>query len=202
MANRRIAMYQYRQIILQLQLGASDREIARHGLASRLKIKEVREYARHQQWLVKGAVLPSDEELAVHFQVKRPAQMISLAQIHEDDILSWVDQGITMTTIHKTLQRKYGFKGSYMSVQRFVKKVKAKHPIACAVLSFEPGVAAQIDFGKGPTITDVNTQKTHSTWFFVMTLCWSRHQYAEIVYDQTVETWLGCHRRAFCHLTP
>ena len=31
----------------------------------------------------------------------------------------------------------------------------------------------------------------------VMTLCWSRHQYAEIVLDQTVETWLACHRRAF-----
>ncbi|HYQ90708.1 MAG TPA: IS21 family transposase, partial [Candidatus Competibacteraceae bacterium] len=32
---------------------------------------------------------------------------------------------------------------------------------------------------------------------FVMTLCWSRHQYAEIVEDQTVWTWLACHRRAF-----
>nr|WP_232502920.1 IS21 family transposase [Solidesulfovibrio magneticus] len=30
-----------------------------------------------------------------------------------------------------------------------------------------------------------------------MTLAWSRHQYAEIVRDQKIETWLGCHRRAF-----
>jgi len=30
-----------------------------------------------------------------------------------------------------------------------------------------------------------------------MTLAWSRHQYAEFVRDQTVATWLGCHRRAF-----
>jgi hypothetical protein len=30
-----------------------------------------------------------------------------------------------------------------------------------------------------------------------MTLSWSRHQYAEFVTDQKVETWLGCHRRAF-----
>ena len=35
------------------------------------------------------------------------------------------------------------------------------------------------------------------TWCFVMTLCFSRHQYAEFVWDQTVVTWLGCHRRAF-----
>ena len=31
----------------------------------------------------------------------------------------------------------------------------------------------------------------------VMTLAWSRHQYVEFVRDQTVATWLGCHRRAF-----
>jgi len=30
-----------------------------------------------------------------------------------------------------------------------------------------------------------------------MTLCWSRHQYAELVYDQKVPTWLECHRHAF-----
>ncbi|NMG77752.1 DDE-type integrase/transposase/recombinase, partial [Aromatoleum diolicum] len=29
------------------------------------------------------------------------------------------------------------------------------------------------------------------------TLCFSRHQYVEFVWDQTVATWLGCHRRAF-----
>ena len=44
---------------------------------------------------------------------------------------------------------------------------------------------------------DPRTGELVSTWVFVMTLTWSRHQYAEIVTDQKVETWLGCHRRAF-----
>lgn len=30
-----------------------------------------------------------------------------------------------------------------------------------------------------------------------MTLCWSRHQYVELVRDQTIATWLQCHRHAF-----
>ena len=30
-----------------------------------------------------------------------------------------------------------------------------------------------------------------------MVLSWSRHMYAEIVLRQDIETWLGCHRRAF-----
>jgi transposase len=55
----------------------------------------------------------------------------------------------------------------------------------------------QVDFGAGPPITDVHTGEIFKTWFFVMTLAWSRHQYAEFVRDQTVATWLGCHRRAF-----
>ncbi len=36
-------------------------------------------------------------------------------------------------------------------------------------------------------------------WIFVMTLCFSRHMYAEIVTNQKAETWLSCHRRAFEH---
>lgn len=46
-------------------------------------------------------------------------------------------------------------------------------------------------------MTDALTGEIHKTWFFVMTLAWSRHQYVEFVRDQTVATWLGCHRRAF-----
>jgi transposase len=64
-------------------------------------------------------------------------------------------------------------------------------------LDFAPGEAAQVDFGSGPQIIDVFTGEVIKTWFFVMTLCFSRHQYAEIVTNQRVDTWLACHRRAF-----
>ena len=30
-----------------------------------------------------------------------------------------------------------------------------------------------------------------------MTLCWSRHQYVELVTHQDIETWLRCHQNAF-----
>jgi len=53
-----------------------------------------------------------------------------------------------------------------------------------------------VDFGAGPVLLhpDGNPRRT---WAFVMTLCHSRHQYVEFVWDQSVATWLGCHRRAF-----
>ncbi len=34
-------------------------------------------------------------------------------------------------------------------------------------------------------------------WVFVLTLSFSRHQYAELVFDQTIETWVRLHRAAF-----
>lgn len=64
-------------------------------------------------------------------------------------------------------------------------------------LTFSPGEAAQVDFGAGPQMVDPATGEIRRTWAFVMTLCFSRHQYVEFVWDQSVRTWLGCHRRAF-----
>ena len=51
--------------------------------------------------------------------------------------------------------------------------------------------------GMGPPITDRVSGETFKTWFFVATLAWSRHHYAEVVRDQSVATWLACHRHAF-----
>jgi len=67
---------------------------------------------------------------------------------------------------------------------------------ATTILEFAPAEAAQVDFGAGPALAHESCTQI-KTWFFLMTLCWSRHQYVELVLDQTVETWLACHRRAF-----
>jgi hypothetical protein len=73
----------------------------------------------------------------------------------------------------------------------------ARPPEATVPLYFAPAEAAQVDFGAGPLLTDPAVNRPRRTWCFVMTLCFSRHQYVEFVWDQTVATWLGCHRRAF-----
>lgn len=198
MANRRIEMHQYRQVIHRMRLGQSDRAIAKSKLIGRTKCAAVRAVAAQKGWLDSGA-LPADEQLAAVFEVDRncnPNQP-SLTQPHEQRIKQWVQEGIQATTIYEALVTQFGFTGSYSSVRRRVRKLRAVPPKATCVLDFAPGEAAQVDFGKGPTITDVFTGAVIKTWIFVMTLCFSRHMYAEIVTDQKVETWLACHRRAF-----
>ena len=86
----------------------------------------------------------------------------------------------------------------YNSIQRFVKKIKEQDINQLTVpLNFLPGEAAQVDFGKGPKLFDQRTKRLEDSWFFVMTLCWSRHQYATFVTHQDAETWLDCHQNAF-----
>jgi hypothetical protein len=190
-------MYQYRQIIHRMRMGESDRTIAKTRLAGRIKCAEIRSIAEPHGWLAE-APLPDDEALATVFekaQDPNPTHQ-SLSADHEAQIRVWVRDEVCMTTIHQTLVDKFHFSGSYSSVRRLVQKLNLHAGKVTCILDFAPGEAAQIDFGKGPDITDVFTGKEMKTWIFVMTLCFSRHMYAEIVRDQKVATLLACHRRA------
>jgi transposase len=201
MANRRFEMFQYRQVIHRMRMGESDRAIAKSGLMGRLKCAFVRAVAEKRGWLGAGVPLPDDTELATAFTTEataNPTQQ-SLSLPYEEQIKTWTEEGIWWSTIHQTLVDQFGFKGSYSSVRRLAQKLRKNNPRVTCILEFAPGEAAQVDFGKGPTITDVFTGEVISTWVFVMTLCFSRHMYAELVTDQKIETWLGCHRRAFEH---
>lgn len=198
MANRRIEMYEYREIIYQLRQGQSARSVAREGLAGRKKIEAIRDVARGEGWLELGSRLPDDKLLAAFFESKQIVQQKALAQYHAEEIKKWVKEGIQASVIHRHLVESHGFRGGYDCIQRFVKKLKAKDYKQLTVpLEFQPGEVAQVDFGKGPVLFDRRVNKEVGTWFFVMTLCWSRHQYAELVTHQDIETWLKCHENAF-----
>lgn len=191
-------MHHYRNIIVRMRLGESDRALAKAGLIGRRKAKKIRRIAGSQGWLEPSHPLPDDAVLAeVLGRPSPPSRSISLVLPYQDDVSGWWKQGIAGTTIHQALVRKYGFAGSYSSVRRYLACLEEAHPQVTTVLEFAPAEAAQVDFGAGPKITDVYTGEVFSTWFFVITLAWSRHQYVEIVRDQKVATWLGCHRRAF-----
>ena len=198
MANRRFEMHEYRNILVRMRLGESDRDIACARLMGRRKAAAIRRLAVRSGWLDLNQPLPDDATLAEVFSQRTPkTSSSSLVLPHADEVRSWWEQDISGVVIHQALQRKYGFVGHYSSVRRFLQGLDAAHPKATVVLDFAPGEAAQVDFGSGPKLPDPETGELVATWFFVMTLCWSRHQYAEIVRDQKVATWLSCHRRAF-----
>jgi len=195
MANRRFEMYEYRQVLMRLRLGATDREVARAQRIGRAKVAHIRQVAAAQGWLEPSGPMPDDARLAAVFRVVRTsAQNVSSVEPFRDQILSWHAQGIQATTIRQALARVRGFDGSVHSVYRFLQQAAPTTPAATVMLDFDVADTAQVDFGQGPLITDCASGDLIKTWIFVMTLAWSRHQYAEIVPNQKIETWLARHR--------
>jgi transposase len=191
-------MHQYRQALVRLRAGDTDREIARSKLMGRDKVARFRALASDQGWLEGGAELPDDAALAAVLGAARRARStVSSVEPYRALVQRWCDASVQGKAIHAALCREHGYRGSYSSVARMLASMRAARPPEVTVrLTFNPGEAAQVDFGAGPMLMHPDG-RPRRTWAFVMTLCHSRHQYVEFVWDQTVATWLGCHRRAF-----
>jgi transposase len=192
-------MFQYRAVLVRLRQGDSDRDIARARLMGRSKVAALRALALREGWLAADTPLPEDAAIAaVVGQARRARSTISTVEPYRAIVARWAEQGVNGAAIHAALCREHGYSGSYSAVRRMLGALAVSRPPEATVrLQFAPGEAAQVDFGAGPKLFDPARDEVRRTWCFVMTLCFSRHQYVEFVWDQTVATWLGCHRRAF-----
>lgn len=191
-------MFQYRQVLVRLRASGTVREIARSGLMGRDKLGELHAVAQSQGWLDAGADVPDDQAIiAALGPARRASSTVSSAEPHRAAVKAWLQAGVQGRAIHAALKREHAYTGSYSAVVRMLRQLRDEMPPEVTVrLSFAPGEAAQVDFGAGPVLTHPDG-KPRRTWAFVMTLCHSRHQYVEFVWDQASATWLGCHRRAF-----
>ncbi len=106
-----------------------------------------------------------------------------------------ISKDLTAKRIFQDLQRDYNFSGSYDTVKRYIAKIKTTPPKAYMVLTSLPGEEAQVDFGYIGTIKVNNRHK--KAWIFVMTLSYSRYMYVQIVFDQSVKTFIECHKNGF-----
>ncbi len=199
MGRRSFEMFQYRQVLVRLRQGDTDRDIARTKVMGRRKVAVLRALASERGWMSAQGELPDDATIAAALgQTRRARSTISSAEPHRAQIQRWFEQGVGGIAIHAALRRQHGYNGSYSAVRRMLQQMRASQPPDLTVpLHFAPGEAAQVDFGAGPILFDPARNAQRRTWCFVMTLCFSRHQYVEFVFDQSVMTWLGCHRRAF-----
>ncbi len=140
-------MFQYRQVLVRLRQGDSERDIARARLMGRPKAKALRLLAMEHGWLDPATPLPEDAVLAAALgPAKRPASTISTLEPHRDWVTRWVREGISGVVIHAALHREQGYRGSYSSVYRFLRSVQsAQPPEASAPMFFAPAEAAQVE---------------------------------------------------------
>ena len=176
------------------------RGIARDLAVSRNTVARYRPWARDQGFLAAGVPLPEPATLAALLEpapTERPAHEQSLVEPFRDRVKALQDAGVEGQAIWQLLVDEHDFAGSYSSVKRFLRRLAPPEVRAMLRLEVDPGDEAQVDFGYGGQVIYPESGQLRRAWAFVMTLSCSRHQYAELVFDQTIATWVRLHRAAF-----
>jgi transposase len=196
MSNRR-NMMDIRELLVHIRAGSSNRQIEKDLHIDRRTVGRYRAWA-DGQGLLEGT-LPSLGELVALLErtmpTHNPPQNISTVEPYREVVTQLIEEGVEIAAIWERLKER-SFTGSYSAVRRFVRKIKPLTPKATVRVERKPGEEAQVDFGYAGLMINPDSGALRRTWVFVMTLSWSRHQYAEFVFNQKVETWLRLHRNA------
>ena len=187
------------ELLRLLRAGESDRTITQLLRHNRRTIARYRTWAE-EQGLLTGE-LPA--AAAVHRLLQRtrsaplPPQQVSTLAAYRDEIAEYRARGMEMAAIRGRLEERHRHPVSYAAVRRLVRSLEPQAPETVVRVEVPAGSEAQVDFGYAGLTVDPATGAARKTWVFVLVLSWSRHLYAELVFDQRVETWLLCHRHAF-----
>ena len=194
----RIHMNQMRDLIQRLKMGESERRIAQDMQVSRPTIHKYHELAKQAGYLEKGAGVPNDETLQkVLGPGPKPPKIVSSLEAYGEVVKTLRNQEVEMVAIWQRLKADYHYTGSYSAVRRYVAHLEPA-PVEAYVRVHTPaGEEMQVDFGSVGPLYDPASGQIRTAYAFVATLCYSRHQYAELVFDQKVTTWISLHRRAF-----
>lgn len=191
-------MHYLRDLVYRLRAGESERRIAQDLKISRPTVHKYRQWAEGQGYLRPEQPLPDLATLqAALAPTPPPPVMTSTLVAHQETVLQLLKQGVEMTAIWQRLQENHGYQGSYSAVRRLVRRLRPVEPEVVVRVHTAPGEEMQVDFGAVGQLYDPVSQRLRPAYAFVATLCYSRHQYDELVFDQKVPTWLALHRRAF-----
>ena len=203
MSRERTDMHRLQDMVRLHRLGRGARRIARQ---LKMSPNTEREYRRALEAaeLLHGdpTKLPEFEELKEAVLEQMPPsvgpQQVSSAAQYDEEIRAALDKGAQPKAIWDQLRLKYkdDFKVRLRAVQRYCRRLKRERGVQAEDVAIPvvtgPGEVAQVDFGYLGRVYDPDTGKERKAYIFVMVLGYSRHLYAEIVFDQKTTTWLKC----------
>ena len=208
MVARRTDMHRLQEVVRLCRMGRSARAIARALHMSRNTIQAyLATFA--QAGLLEGTAeeLPTNEALRACVRTQFP---LSPAPQQTSTVESWIEKiselrpGAGPTAIHDYLRlNEPDYTGSLSAVKRICLRLERERgplptDVAIPVVT-APGEVAQVDFGYAGKRYDPARGVLRKSWLFVMTLCFSRRSFCELVFDQKVETWVRLHILAFEH---
>ena len=197
-------------------------EILQHWYAGRSKTEvaasvgvdrgTVRKYvaAAEAEGLVPGGVPLSRSEWLERVEGWFPelvdAKLRSLTypgiNVHRARIEGWLDDGVTVSTMHQRLRDDHGLEAGLTSVRRYVwLEFADREPNPDQVTVLRPDVAAgdeaQIDYGYLGQWRDPIEGRLRRVWAFVMVLACSRHMFVRPVLRMDHTAWVAAHVAAF-----
>lgn len=111
MGRRRIEMFQYRQVLVRLREGDSDRQIARSGRMGREKVASFRGLAMRDGWLDAERPMPTEKVIAAAVGTARRARStVSTVEPWREQIAGWLDQGVQGKANHAALCRDHSLR--------------------------------------------------------------------------------------------
>jgi len=203
-------MHRLQELVRLHRMGVGDREAAR---LLRMGPNTERQY---RMALGKAGLLEGDPEQVPEVEVlkaavqehappKRPPQQVSSVKHFRVDVQQYLDRGLGPKAIFDRLRLEQPhFVGSYPSIKRLARTIARERGVQPEDVSIavetDPGDVAQVDFGYAGHLWDPDGKLLRRAWVFVMVLGYSRHLFAQIVFDQKAETWGRLHVEAFRHL--
>jgi len=125
----------------------------------------------------------------------------SACELYRETIELGLSQGRNAMGIFQDLVDSYGFRDSYQSVKRFVRRLRGlRSPEARAIIETPPGEELQVDYGSGPMVRDPQSGKYRRTRMFVLTLGYSRKSVRLLCWRSSTRTWAELHEQAFRRL--
>lgn len=121
---------------------------------------------------------------------------VSKCESYRAEIKVKVESGLHAQRIFQDLAIEHGFDGSYDSVKRFVRRIKASNPQRIYRMECLPGEEAQIDFGEGFYL-ETPEGKRRKAHILRVVLSSSRKGYTEAVTSQKAENFIRCIENAF-----
>src|SRR5215471_4000889 len=125
----------------------------------------------------------------------------STCEAYRERIEEGLVRGRNGKAIWQDLVSDHGFAGDYQAVKRFVRKVRGpQRPEAAGIILTAPGEEAQVDYGSGPMVRDLQTGKYRRTRLFVLTLGYSRKSVRLLSWRSSARIWAELHEKAFRRL--
>ncbi len=184
-----------RGVFRRLLMCESEGRISKDLGISRPSVHKYHLLATEQGYLEPEANIPDEcTLLAALGPGPQPPRIPSTLEPHRETIQRLLEQGVEMTAMWQRLRENHGYTGSYSAVRRFVHKLCGSEPKAVIRVHTVPGEEMQVDFGSAGQLFDPVRGSPCLAYVFVATLSYSRHQYAELVFDQKVPTWIALHR--------